>query len=355
MKTKERLVKAAKNMIPLELLYFIKYHSKLRQKKELSIPGGRRRIFLLDSPHYGNIGDQAIAYAIQKFAHTYFDDYSFVDIQQEELPHYIDELKKCIMPEDIIFMVGGGNMGNIYKIYEATRRIVFREFPDNKIVVFPQTMEYTKDIFGKLSKRRSRKIYNNHNSLLILAREEISYKNIQSLYPCCKVVLCPDIVLSLDGIISSTERNGIGVCLRHDCERRLTDEDREEILKSVAMTNKSIREITTITDTKYITSNMREGLVLSKIEEISKCELLITDRLHAMIFAAVSKTPCIAFNNTNRKIEGVYKWISNRNYIKMVNGLDEFHSVIKSMSNVQTNIIDALPVFSEIAEFIKGD
>ena len=170
MKIKEKLARTAKNMIPLDLLYFIKYHSKLRQKKELSIPRGCRRIFLLDSPHYGNIGDQAIAYAIQKFAHTYFDDYSFVDIQQEELPHYIDELKKCIMPDDIIFMVGGGNMGNVYKIYEATRRIVLREFPDNKIVIFPQTLEYTKGIFGKLSESRSRKIYNKHNALNILER-----------------------------------------------------------------------------------------------------------------------------------------------------------------------------------------
>lgn len=354
MKIKESLAKAAKNIIPLDLLYFMKYHSKLRQKKELHIPVNGRRIFLLDSPHYGNIGDQAIAYAIQKFARTYFPDYSFIDIQQENLPHYIEELKKCIMPDDIIFLVGGGNMGNIYKIYEATRRIVIKEFPNNKIVIFPQTMEYTKGIFGKLSAKRSRKFYNKHKSIIILAREETSYRKIQSLYPCCKVILCPDIVLSLKVKIDSEKRNGIGVCLRDDREQRLTQNDRTEILQSLSATKKPIYKITTTADIEYIKSDMREEIVLSKIGEIAKFELLITDRLHAMIFAAVSKTPCIAFNNTNKKIAGVYKWISHRSYIRLVNNMDEFHNALTSMNNAQADICDDLNVFEQIAECIKG-
>lgn len=142
--------------------------------------------------------------------------------------------------------------------------------------------------------------------------------------------------------------------MRNDCEQRLTEDDREEILRSAAITNKSIREITTMTDTEYITSDMREGLVLSKIEEIARCELLITDRLHAMILAAVSKTPCIALNNTNRKIEGVYKWISNCSYIRLANNLDEFHDGLNSMNNIQIDIVDDLNMFEQIAECIKG-
>ena len=354
MKIKEKLVKAAKNMIPLELLFSMKYRSKLRQKKELNIPTENYRIFLLDSPHYGNIGDQAIAYAIQKFAHTYFTDYSFVDIQQEELAHYLDELKKHITPDDVIFLVGGGNMGNIYKIYEATRRIVLREFPNNKIVIFPQTVEYTKDIFGKLSERRARRVYNKHNSIILMAREETSYQKMQSMYPHCKVVLCPDIALLLDVDLDSGNRNGIGVCLRDDRERRLTSDDRKEIFESLSSTKKEIREITTSIDISYITSAMREEIVLSKIKEIAGCELLITDRLHAMIFAAVSKTPCIAFNNTNKKIEGVFKWLSNRSYIRLVNTVDEFHDAVNSMNNVQVDIVDDRNMFEQIAEYIKG-
>ena len=114
MKIKEKLVKAAKNMIPLELLFSMKYRSKLRQKKELNIPTENYRIFLLDSPHYGNIGDQAIAYAIQKFAHTYFTDYSFVDIQQEELAHYLDELKKHGFTFTEAVMVGGPSRSPVW-------------------------------------------------------------------------------------------------------------------------------------------------------------------------------------------------------------------------------------------------
>ena len=354
MKIKERLSKAVKNMIPLEMLYFMKYHSKLRQKKRLNIPVDGKRVFLLDSPHYGNIGDQAIAYSIKKFQQKYFDDYFFVDIQQEELPHYIDELKKSITPDDIIFMVGGGNMGNIYRIFEATRRIVIREFPNNKIVIFPQTLEYTDNFFGKLSARKSQRIYNKHGDLTILAREEMTYKKLQSMYHHCKVFLCPDIVLSLNVNFASENRKGIGVCLRNDCEQRLTADEKTDILRFLSSMEKPIYEVTTAADIGYITSDMREEIVLSKIKEISQFELLITDRLHAMIFAAVSQTPCIAFNNTNKKVEGVYKWISERSYIKLVNNIEEFHDALSLMQDVHVGGDNDLNVFEQLAEFIKG-
>ena len=44
-----------------------------------------------------------------------------------------------------------------------------------------------------------------------------------------------------------------------------------------------------------------------KIEEMlkkyRKCQLVITDRLHGMIFATITSTPCIALGNYNHKIK----------------------------------------------------
>ena len=51
---------------------------------------------------------------------------------------------------------------------------------------------------------------------------------------------------------------------------------------------------------------------------ISGKKLVVTDRLHCMIFCAVTGTPCIAFDNSNKKISGVYKmWLGDLNYISV--------------------------------------
>ena len=45
----------------------------------------------------------------------------------------------------------------------------------------------------------------------------------------------------------------------------------------------------------------REQLLKQKIEEFQSAELVITDRLHGMIFSVITGTPCIAFDNLMRK------------------------------------------------------
>ncbi|WP_304309931.1 polysaccharide pyruvyl transferase family protein [Bifidobacterium tibiigranuli] len=62
----------------------------------------------------------------------------------------------------------------------------------------------------------------------------------------------------------------------------------------------------------------REALVINKIREFQCAELIITDRLHGMVFAALAGTPCIAFNNTDHKVQGVYEWLSSLPYITFV-------------------------------------
>ena len=56
--------------------------------------------------------------------------------------------------------------------------------------------------------------------------------------------------------------------------------------------------------------------VIDKLQEFSTARLVITDRLHGMVFAAITGTACIAFRNYNYKIEGTYEWIEYLQYIQ---------------------------------------
>ena len=69
---------------------------------------------------------------------------------------------------------------------------------------------------------------------------------------------------------------------------------------------------------KKVTPVNRKKEVFHKLREFSNCSLVITDRLHAMIFSALMGTPCIAFDNVSKKVSGVYKWIEKLDYIKCI-------------------------------------
>ena len=59
------------------------------------------------------------------------------------------------------------------------------------------------------------------------------------------------------------------------------------------------------------------------MQEFCDAKLVITDRLHGMIFAAISETPCIVFSNYNHKVGGTYEWIKQLPYIRYVENMGE--------------------------------
>jgi len=73
------------------------------------------------------------------------------------------------------------------------------------------------------------------------------------------------------------------------------------------------------TDTlESILQKEREHRLRDIWKDFSTAELVITDRLHGMIFAAITGTPCIALDNSTGKIANSYNWIQSLGYIKFV-------------------------------------
>lgn len=153
----------------------------------------------LDAASYNNLGDQAIAYAMSEFLKNEFKDYKYIEVSDNEIVRNIKYIRKNTNSKDIICLTGGGNMGTLYPRYEAIRRMIIKNFPNNKIVIFPQTIDYENNKYGKKEFEKSKKIYNKHRKLLICARENRSYKIMKEAYN--NVILVPDIVLYLIGRI----------------------------------------------------------------------------------------------------------------------------------------------------------
>lgn len=71
----------------------------------------------------------------------------------------------------------------------------------------------------------------------------------------------------------------------------------------------------------------REDYIFERLNKISEYKLCITDRLHGLIFSYITNTPCIAFNNLDRKVEGTAKWLENVEWIYMIKEKDDIDSI----------------------------
>ena len=327
-----------KRILPMEMNLYLKNIKYFNNQTEYNLRGnsdGNIRCFYMDAASYNNLGDQAIALSTELFLKDLFGANNVYVINETEVISYLNSLKKQIKSADVIVLSGGGNMGDLYPRYEAIRRLIIKTFPDNKIVVFPQTIDYTEDSYGKRELEKSQRIYSKHKNLWVCAREEQSYQRMRKLYK--NVLLIPDIVFYLKDKIrieNITEKDqSVGVCLRDDKESVLTFEEKTRIYELANLHGQSVK-LTTMADGKLQFLNGKERMIeiKKKIVEFSSCKIIVTDRLHGMIFSLIAGVPCVAIDNTNHKVSGVYKTIES--VFKSVCILTNEH--IKTMQNIST-------------------
>ncbi|MCF7623647.1 MULTISPECIES: polysaccharide pyruvyl transferase family protein [Bacillaceae] len=299
-------------------LYFSNNKS---QYNELEHFKDKKKVFVMQTPTHGNLGDQAIAYAQKQFFTNNFKDYEYVEVPFEEVFLKAKNIRKIINPSDLIVIHGGGNMGDMYLYEELTRRFIVNYFKNVKIISFPQTISFSNTLFGDFGLRGTKKVYKSNENFFIVARETKSYEIMKKEFGKEKVILTPDIVLSLSEI-GENNRKGIVTCFRNDIERIIDNNVKEILLNVIKEKYHNLIITDTVVNHNIPISNRDEEL--RKIwNTFRNAEVVLTDRLHGMIFCAITRTPCIVVNNFNHKIEYSYKnWLSNLDYIKFVDKFD---------------------------------
>ncbi len=311
---------------------------------------GDKHFFIFGTPNHGNLGDSAISFAQEDFLKSLYPDYKTCFIDETAYWKYKNALKNKISKNDILTFVGGGNMGSLYPYSEDLRRDVIKTFPDNIKVIFPQTIYFFQDVFGRYDKMKMEKLYNKDKNIYLFAREEYSFEIMKKIFGADRVFLVPDIVLSLKSLLPEEgERKGALTCFRADEETKLTA-DEKAIINNKLYEAFGILESTDTVVPYYNGVEESREEVRKKLEQFSKAEIVVTDRLHGMVFAAITKTPCIALSNYNKKVLGVYKWISELSYIKYIDNVSDFDVALDTVLNCEKN--DSI-VFKKIDSYFK--
>lgn len=322
-----------KKVIPINIKLYLKYLLSPSTNPEYSRFRGKKKVIITLAADYGNLGDVAITYAQKEYLKYKYPDYELIELPISKTFTHLKALKKVCSTEDIITTIGGGNMGDLYDSIEYSRQFIIKNFPKNKIISFPQTIDFSDTKEGKKKLKRAIKVYSHHKNLTIVAREKVSYEIMKKVYSKNNVVLSPDIVMSLNMIEPQFEREGITICLRNDKEKLIDSKSQSELISTIEKNYSNIQYYDTHIGINHIEDPQREEELQKIWKAFKKSKVVITDRLHGMIFCYITKTPCIVFPNNNHKVKGCFEWIKDCGYIKLCENSDlsRLSDVIKEM------------------------
>lgn len=290
-----------------------------------------KKIFILSAPTHDNLGDQAILIAELELLKRIAPDYTAVALTEAEYYRHRRFIRKYMTDDDVIAFHGGGNIGDGYRHIEMLRCETVSYFKNKRFLIFPQTAFFSDGLLGKFMLRHSVRSYAKNKELCIFAREEASYKILIESFN-SRVVLCPDVVMSLNMSEGQSERNGVLLCLRNDFEQSLAFDEIDAMRKAL---EREFGFVNTTDMQAYVpaTDENRFSEFKRKTDTFKKYECVVTDRLHGMIFCAISGTPCVVLGNYNHKIKSSYSWLRHLPYIKFEDDISNVCDDIKSVSS----------------------
>lgn len=306
----------------------IERHVRRADDSTILLQDASRRLIVVGCPDYGNLGDHAIALAQRRFIESRFGVEPVM--LYGPIERYWGALQKKVRPGDILCLQGGGNMGTLYETYENERLAVIDRFRENRIVAFPQTISYGESKHERAYMRHVANVYNGHPDLHLVARERMSLERMRSLFPEADILITPDIVLSLPAFedVDPGGREGLCLCLRSDKERRMGSDVAEALSAAAGDRFGSVFSTDTMHPDDHLSPREGEAAVRGKISELSHAQLVVTDRIHGMIFCALSGTPCIALDNSTGKVGMEYDWLRGVPYIRFAQSAEEAVSMI---------------------------
>lgn len=293
---------------------------KIKQLRNLIVetlsPLIGKKCILLDVPYYHNIGDILIWEGERAFIKAI----GCTCI-------YTASYETCVFPaigKDVtILFNGGGNLGDIYHEHVDFLIKVIKNYPDNRIIVCPQTIYY-KD---KNLEKKDIKILLSHKDIYICARDTEVY-GMLSTYLNNRALLLPDMAFCIDR--DSLERyicpmrKEILRIERNDCEKQdiFFDESMEYDMSDWPVFEHSFRKSTFLNKLfirsahvsiplwseiinrlwDWYAQNIFRNLMISEgVSFISPYCKIITTRLHGCILSILLHKEVVLIDNSYGK------------------------------------------------------
>ena len=211
-----------------------------------------------------------------------------------------------------------------------TYAFVMKYFPRHRMLILPQTVNF----YSPVARSMAAGAFGSKPNLTMLCRDEVSYAKARELFGSTRLLLFPDIVTSLIGTMHfGRQRDGLLLCARNDVEAHYSKEELAAFLARFGCGRKEVTD-TTIRVTPKEMARRREELIMQKISHFATFRVVVTDRYHGTIFAAIASTPVVVINSADHKLSSGVSWFPREvfgDYVQFANTLDEAYALAASL------------------------
>lgn len=327
-------------------------------KSEYRHDGGKRKIFMFCAPDYANLGDHAIAYAEKKFIREKTGR-DVVEVPTRRYKEAANIARHNINSDDLLLITGGGFLGSLWMNPESMTRQIIDEYPENRIIVMPQTLYWGGSAAQQREAQYTRSIYQKHKRLTLFARDCVSLELMKQYYPECDIHQAPDMVLSVgwgEFIREDVKRQGLLLCLKSDKESILSDAQKNELVEIGERRVGHVMYNNNMHSHVILEPFARYGALSEQLLKFQQARVCVTDRLHGMLFCVITGTPCVVLNSCNHKLMEGYRWVKGLQYIKFIKDINKVDECIQGFSEIKTEKYDASmfrPCYEELAAILK--
>ena len=318
----------------------------------------KKKVLLFSIPTHPNLGDQAQLMCTEKWIKENFNEFKFISLSHICVPFTNDwrsllfnysfwcfVVLKLVVRKNDVFI---GHSGYFFVDHHGgwySYDFLMKNFK-NKFIILPQTINF----YTPYVKQKVSKTFGNKRNLIILCRDEVSYKNAKELFGTTRLLLYPDIVTSLIGTRKyDKKREGVLFCMRDDIEAFYTPDQVDSLMNRFGKIRKE-KVDTTLKISKNQMKKQRDILINDMIDKISTFKVVITDRYHGTIFSAVANTPVVVINSADHKLSSGVNWFPKdeyKNNIQFANSLEEAFEKAEGILNSSDLLHLNPPYFKE--------
>lgn len=283
--------------------------------------------YLLDVPYYSNIGDTLIWKGTLDFLgrlpYKCLGMHSFQTFEFGEIDEHV-----------VLILLGGGNFGDLYIQHQQFRKQVIKAYPNNKIIMLPQTVYY----YGAGAIREDSRVFRKHKNLYLCARDNYSYKFLRRYHFSDRILLLPDMAFCIDinALVSlslpqtkktlifqridkeKTELGDIAETLNGSYEisdwpgYKAKDPILEKVKELINSSNHRTADQIAIED--YLPERLKVG-----VELISSYQKVYSNRLHGAILSILlGKDVSIIDNKYGKNIQYYDTWLKGTSNVSVV-------------------------------------
>jgi len=289
-----------------------------------------------DLPYHINIGDTLIWQGTLDFLQN--KPYNMLDYGNSQTAS-LGKLSK----ETIILLHGGGNFGDIYGSSQNFRKDVIALYPDNKVIILPQTI-YFKD---KEVEKKDLQYFAQHKNLYLCVRDQTSYDLACRYLEVDKVLFLPDMAFCIkDEILVKAKPTGNKLLMsRIDVEAVPVDKkyiDQVDLksdwptfekcpiycsyLKLLLALNRKVSNDFRNKSSSYLVryinnfamNSVRKKLINTGVQFINDYDEIYTTRLHGCILSLLLDKKIVLLDNSYGKNKAYYDaWLKDSENIKV--------------------------------------